>query len=192
MAFKLTSPPGCPGTHQPGASVFPRSLRLTHVTVCLIQLACLGVAEDTFYRTENSVRFDDRQWKKWISQRAFVALYVASHRGHSEAVQYLLEHGKSHSGWVCSRGWCSVTESCLTLQPHGLQHATLPCPSPSPRISSNSCPLRGFPGGSDSKASVCNTGDLGSIPESGRSPGEGNGNPLQYSSLVNPMDGGAW
>ena len=40
--------------------------------------------------------------------------------------------------------------------------------------------------------SACNAGDLGSIPGSGRSPGEGNGNPLQYSCLENPMDGGAW
>ena len=40
--------------------------------------------------------------------------------------------------------------------------------------------------------SGCNAGDLGSIPGSGRSPGEGNGNPLQYSCLENPMDGGAW
>ena len=51
---------------------------------------------------------------------------------------------------------------------------------------------RGFPGGSEVKASTCNVGDLGSIPGSGRSPAEGNGNPLQYSSLENPMDGGAW
>ena len=42
------------------------------------------------------------------------------------------------------------------------------------------------------KASVCNAGDPGSIPGLGRSPGEGNGNPLQYSCLENPMDGGAW
>ena len=49
-----------------------------------------------------------------------------------------------------------------------------------------------FPGASDSKASVYNAGDLGSIPGSGRFPGEGNGNPLQYSCLENPMDGGAW
>ena len=48
-----------------------------------------------------------------------------------------------------------------------------------------------FPGGSDGKASAYNAGDLGSIPGSGRSPGEGNGNPLQYSCLENPMDGGA-
>ena len=40
--------------------------------------------------------------------------------------------------------------------------------------------------------SACNAGDLGSIPGSGRSPGEGNGNPLQYSCLENPMDTGAW
>ena len=50
----------------------------------------------------------------------------------------------------------------------------------------------GFPGGSDSKASACNAGDPGLIPGLGRSPGEGNGNPLQYSCLENPMDRGAW
>ena len=50
----------------------------------------------------------------------------------------------------------------------------------------------GFPGGSEVKASACNMGDLGSIPGPGRSPGEGNGNPFQYSCLENPMDGGGW
>ena len=49
-----------------------------------------------------------------------------------------------------------------------------------------------FPGGSDGKASVYNAGDPGSIPGLGRSLGEGNGNPLQYSCLENPMDRGAW
>ena len=48
------------------------------------------------------------------------------------------------------------------------------------------------PGGSDGKASVYNAGDLGSIPVLGRSAGEGNGNPLQYFCLENPMDRGAW
>ena len=63
--------------------------------------------------------------------------------------------------------------------------------------------MTGFPGGSEVKASASNVGDLGLIPGSGRSPGEGNGNPLyppgegngnplQYSCLENPMDGGAW
>ena len=50
----------------------------------------------------------------------------------------------------------------------------------------------GFPGGSEVKASASNAGNLGSIPGSRRSPGEGNGNPLQYSCLENPIDGGAW
>ena len=52
--------------------------------------------------------------------------------------------------------------------------------------------LRDFPGSSDGKASAYNVGDPGSIPGSGRSPGEGNGNPLQYSCLENPMDSGIW
>ena len=50
----------------------------------------------------------------------------------------------------------------------------------------------GFPGGSDGKESTCNVGDLGSIPGLGRSPGEGNGYPLQYSCLENFADRGAW
>ena len=49
-----------------------------------------------------------------------------------------------------------------------------------------------FLGGSEVKASACNVGGLGSIPGSGRSPGEGNGNPLQYPCLEKPMGGGAW
>ena len=47
---------------------------------------------------------------------------------------------------------------------------------------------KGLPGGSDGKESACNAGDMGLIPESGRFPGEGNGNPLQYSCLENPME----
>ena len=71
-------------------------------------------------------------------------------------------------------------------------------PSSPPRTASDSCPLVTFPGGQDfpdgseSKASAYNAGDLSSIPGSGRSPGERNGNPLQYYCLENPMDGGAW
>ena len=52
--------------------------------------------------------------------------------------------------------------------------------------------LSDFPGGSGGRASAYNVGDQGSIPGLGRSPGEGNGNPLQYFSLEDPMDGGAW
>ena len=50
----------------------------------------------------------------------------------------------------------------------------------------------GFPGGSDGKASACNEEDPGSVPGSGKSLGEGNGNPLQYLCLENPMARGAW
>ena len=49
-----------------------------------------------------------------------------------------------------------------------------------------------FPGGSDGKVSACDVGDPGLIPGPGKSSGEGNGNPLQYSCLDNPVDGGAW
>ena len=60
------------------------------------------------------------------------------------------------------------------------------------QLSLNCCLKEGFPGGSDGKVSVCSAGDLGSIPGLGRSPGEGNGSPLQYSCLENLLDGGAW
>ena len=60
------------------------------------------------------------------------------------------------------------------------------------KVGKTTRPFKGaFLGGSDGKASACNVGDLGSIPRLGRSPGEGNGNPLQHSCLENPMDGGA-
>ena len=52
--------------------------------------------------------------------------------------------------------------------------------------------ITGFLGGSESNESACNVGDPGSIPGSGRPPGKGNDNPLQYSCLENPMDRAAW
>ena len=55
-----------------------------------------------------------------------------------------------------------------------------------------SIPSISFPGGSAGKESACNAGDQGSIPRLGRSPGEGNGNLLQYSGLENSVDRGAW
>ena len=55
-------------------------------------------------------------------------------------------------------------------------------------VCAQSCTTLPFPGQSDSEESACNAGDLGLIPGSGRSPGEENGNPLQYSCLENPMD----
>ena len=59
------------------------------------------------------------------------------------------------------------------------------------QISHNTVSL-GFPSGSDSKESACNVGNLGLIPGWGRSSGEGNGYPLQHSSLENSTDRGAW
>ena len=75
-----------------------------------------------------------------------------------------------------------------------LQADSLPSEPPGKPIS---CKIQGqfmqnFPGGSDGKVSTYNVGDPGSIPGSGSSLGEGNGNPLQYCCLENPMDGRAW
>ena len=66
------------------------------------------------------------------------------------------------------------------------------CASSSPAFHMMYSSYGGFPHSSVSKSSACNAGDPGSISGSGRSPGEGNGNPLQYSCLENPMDRGAW
>ena len=72
-------------------------------------------------------------------------------------------------------------------------HGISPDPGIEPiSITSPALTGRGFPGGSEDKASACNAGDPGSIPGLGKSLGEGNGNPLQYSCLENPMDIGAW
>ncbi|XP_012972060.3 ankyrin repeat domain-containing protein 60 isoform X1 [Mesocricetus auratus] len=57
------------------------------------KLSCLGISEDTFYRTANSQHFKGEQWKQWTTHRAFVALYITAHRGHVDAVKYLLELG---------------------------------------------------------------------------------------------------
>ena len=67
---------------------------------------------------------------------------------------------------------CSTTAECLTQQKYIFSW--------------------GFPDGLDSKEYTCNAGDLGSVPGLGSSPGEGNGNSLQYACLGNPMDRGVW
>ena len=84
---------------------------------------------------------------------------------------------------------CSATKWSQLLHSHYLQNVgqeSLYTPSWLILLSLD------FPGGSDGKASVYNAGDPGSIPGLGRAPREGNGNPLQYYSLENPMDRGAW
>ena len=113
----------------------------------------------------------------------------------------------------CSSGGLECESSVLGPHlPETLSLSVLACPSQvlvvtrSPRQSLGCCcitqalpefpsPYKGigdFPCGSEGKAFACNAGNLGSIPGSGRSPGVGNGNPLQYFCLENPMDGGAW
>ena len=77
----------------------------------------------------------------------------------------------------------SLSTVMLLLTLVTLPEQVLPCCLPSPFLI-----FKDFPGGSDGKASVYNVGDPGLIPEPGRSPGEGNGKPLQDSCLENPMD----
>ena len=100
----------------------------------------------------------------------------------------------SGSGGACEDA-CLPSRGC-SCHPGLMEHWWYP---PSQEVSPGSWPLLaltpfsgGFPGGSDRKEAACNAGDPGSIPGSGRSPGEGNGYPLQYSCLENPMDRGAW
>ena len=90
-----------------------------------------------------------------------------------------LETLKSSTG-LCKKGFNYSPDQ---KQKTGIDKALI-------RVSFSS--IQGFPGGSEGKASACNAGDLGWIPRSGRSPGEGNGNPLQYSCLENPIDRETW
>ena len=75
------------------------------------------------------------------------------------------------------KSWAGFWFDCLLVMFHSV---------------SNELIWKGFPGGSEVKASAWNAGDPGSIPGLGRSPGAGNGNPLQYACLENPVEGGAW
>ena len=81
----------------------------------------------------------------------------------------------------------------VSLSSPAMQAASLPLAPPGKPQHIHTTNIKwGFPGGLHSKEFACNAGDPGSIPGSGRSPGEGNGNPLQHSCLENPMDGEAW
>ena len=87
---------------------------------------------------------------------------------------------------LCFRSGCSSSQWPDAIE----QDRKGPYPRKVPELAALS--LSSHLHGSDGEASACNVGDLGSIPELGRSPGEGNGNPFQYSCLENPMDRGAW
>ena len=103
--------------------------------------------------------------------------YIAGHQGSIPGFGRCPGEGKGYPlQYSCLENPCAeetVKKSCLGK-----------------KLEVNLC--QGIPGGSDGKESACNSGDLGSIPGSGRSPGEGKGYPLQYSCLENPMDRGAW
>ena len=105
--------------------------------------------------------------------------------------------GQGGGRTLCSQGYLYYFDTLIGTQDLAViclvNFINDPCHNPLGSEKCNSSFLfQGFPGGSEVKASACNAGDVGSIPGSGRSPGEGNGNSLQYSCLENPMDGGAW
>ena len=126
---------------------------------------------------------------------------------HTHIPQGNLDHSQPSSGTCSSQGhWRNfgITWSPLCHSHDGpaLQDCTLTLRSRSDHChwvetlwsgKFQFCNLtNGFPGGLDSQESACNAGDPDAIPGSGRFPGEGNGSPLQYSCLGNPMDRGAW
>ena len=94
--------------------------------------------------------------------------------------------------WSFSFSISLFSEYCQQILTNWHLPRSLPMTEQQGHLPSASVETEGFPGGSEVKACASNAGDLGSIPGSGRSPGEGNGNPLQYSCLENSMDGRAW
>ena len=107
--------------------------------------------------------------------------------------------GEGQGSLACCSPWgykeLDTTEQLNNnIVPGGFPGSSAGSPGPSPlsRDRLQTPVFLGFLGGSDGKESTSNSGDLGLIPGLGRSPGEGNGNSLQYSCLENPMDRGAW
>ena len=140
----------------------------------------------------------------WANQASPALILSADHEG--ESVSCLSPYFQ----WLTSNLWCSLT--CRSISPVSafifimvFLLSVFVCVCVSVQISPFSKdtsyiglgahPHGGFPGGSNSKESACNAGvesDGGSIPGSGRCPGAGNGSPLQYSCLENPMNRGIW
>ena len=117
-----------------------------------------------------------------LASSLFTAIYKASPDNHY-AFLHLFFLGMVSIPVSCTMSWTSVHSASDTLSIRS---------NPLNLFVTSTVYRGGFPGGAEVKASACNVGDLGSIPGSGWSLGEGNGNPLQYSCLENPMDGGAW
>ena len=118
------------------------------------------------------------QWTFWVDSRSW---WWTGRPG----VQQSMGSQRAGHNWVTGLNWIERT-SCE--MPGWMKHKLGSRLLGGISITSD----KGFPSGAEVKASACNVGDLGSIPGSGRSPGEGNGNPLQYSCLKNPVDRGAW
>ena len=99
-------------------------------------------------------------------------------------------------GYICTERWIVGSLMSDSLQPHGLQQARLPCPSPTPRACTNSCPSIQWCHPTISSSIIPLSSFFQSFPALvsfiWSQLGEGSGTPLQYSCLENPMDGGAW
>ena len=127
-------------------------------------------------------------------QKAVVIRLAADHQ--TETITYFrckFGFGKCFGVSSRSKHWAGSHQ--LSHKIHFLLHITIRSRNGSlllHRIRDDPSKWRDFPGGSDSKVSAYNVGDPGSMPRLGRSSGEGNGNPLQYCCLENPMDRGAW
>ena len=105
--------------------------------------------------------------------------YRWGNRGSEE----LKSQASNPTAWMLELSWTGSESGCPQLSTR-VQWI--------PSLTPASVSIRGFPGGSDGKESACNARELCSLPESGRSSGEGNGNPLQYSCLENPKDRETW
>ena len=134
LPLEHTSPRG--GSRPPPGRLCPFEVTLTHCVEprFVAQLSCLAVDEDSVYQTANSKHLGGERRKEWICQRAFVALYITSHRGHPDAVQYLLEHGNSERQLSVSASWGLVRvggPSGLTFWPLWQWHPGFKlCPPP--------------------------------------------------------------
>ena len=116
-------------------------------------------------------------WARWDQRLCEISL---------RTIQRLTHHPRPREAPRTSEALDSSCQYC------GSWGSRLRIKLPLQRAADLNMPPVGFPDGSDGQESACNAGDPGSIPGSGRSPGEGNGNPLQYSRLENSMEKGTW
>ena len=140
-------------------------------------MAFLSHNQTPSYKTHSCTNSDSQQWVS-ISEKSF---------GFENSWRLTVPPLTTTEYYCTKAGWCTASglSGSIKKKKHTHTHTHT-------HIQDDIIYVTGFPGGSDGKESACNEGDLNSIPGLGRSPGEGNGNPLQYSGLENPMDRGAW